>query len=77
MLTTGDQVRRQEPDGSMTVHAEQRANEIVVDGRGNAYVNGADFDFVAGAPPTPAYTRSSRRTGGCARWPATSSSPTA
>src|SRR6202042_1452758 len=38
-------------------HAEQRANEIVVDGRGNAYVNGADFEFVAGAPPEPGYIK--------------------
>jgi sugar lactone lactonase YvrE len=55
LLTTDDKVRRQEPDGSMTVHAGQRANEIVVDARGNAYVNGADFDFVAGAPPKPGH----------------------
>src|SRR6201997_4353793 len=40
LLTTGDRVRRQEPDGSMSVHADQPANEIVVDVRGNAYVNG-------------------------------------
>jgi sugar lactone lactonase YvrE len=57
LLSTGDKVRRQEPDGSMAVHAEQRANEIVVDGRGNAYVNGADFEFVAGAPPKPGYIK--------------------
>ena len=57
LLTTGDKVRRQEPDGSMAVHAEQRANEIVVDARGNAYVNGADFDFAAGAPPKPGYIK--------------------
>ena len=57
LLTTGDKVRRREPDGSMAVHAEQRANEIVVDARGNAYVNGADFDFVAGAPPEPGYIK--------------------
>ena len=57
LLTTGDKVRRQEPDGSMAVHAEQRANEIVVDARGNAYVNGADFEFVAGAPPKPGYIK--------------------
>src|SRR5450755_2463227 len=35
LLVTGDKLRRQEPDGSMAVHAGQRANEIVVDGRGN------------------------------------------
>ncbi|MBO0838567.1 MAG: NAD(P)-binding domain-containing protein, partial [Actinobacteria bacterium] len=57
LLTTGDKVRRQEPDGSMAVHAEQRANEIVVDVRGNAYINGADFDFVGGAPPQPGYIK--------------------
>ena len=53
LLVTGDKLRRQEPDGSMAVHAEQRANEIVVDGRGAIYLNGSvrDFDFVAGAPP--------------------------
>jgi sugar lactone lactonase YvrE len=57
LLTTGDLVRRQEPDGSMTIHAKQAANEIVVDARGNAYVNGADFGFVAGEPPVPGYIK--------------------
>jgi len=57
LLTTGDQVRRHEPDGSMVVHAGQRANEIVVDARGNAYVNGADFGLVAGEPPKPGYIK--------------------
>jgi sugar lactone lactonase YvrE len=57
LLVTGDKLRRQEPGGSMAVHAEQPANEIVVDGRGNIYLNGADFDFVAGAPPKPGYIK--------------------
>jgi sugar lactone lactonase YvrE len=57
LLVTGDKLRRQEPDGSMAVHAEQSANEIVVDGRGNVYLNGADFNFVAGAPPEPGYIK--------------------
>ena len=57
LLTTGDKVRIQEPDGSTAVHAEQPANEIVVDARGNAYVDGADFDFVGGAPPKPGYIK--------------------
>jgi sugar lactone lactonase YvrE len=57
LLTTGDKIGRQEPGGSMAVHAEQRASEIVVDARGNAYVNGADFAFVAGAPPKPGYIK--------------------
>jgi sugar lactone lactonase YvrE len=57
LLTTGDKLRRQEPDGSMTVLAEQHANEIVVDGRGHIYLNGADFNFAAGAPPEPGYIK--------------------
>ena len=74
---TGDKLRRQEPDGSTAVHAEQRANEIVVDARGNIYLNGADFDFVAGAPPKPGYIKLVTPTAGYARSPTTSSSPTA
>jgi len=41
---------RREPDGSLVTHAdlrllaEQICNEIVVDGRGNVYVNGGGFD---------------------------------
>ena len=55
LLVTGDKLRRQEPDGSMVTHAEQGANEIVVDGRGNVYLDGADFDFGAGEAPKPGY----------------------
>jgi sugar lactone lactonase YvrE len=57
LLTTGDKIQRQEPDGSMTVLAEQHANEIVVDGRGNAFINGADFDFAGGGAPKPGYIK--------------------
>ncbi len=57
LLVTGDKVRRQRPDGSMVVLAEQHANEIVVDGHGNVYVNGADFDFVGGGAPKPGYIK--------------------
>lgn len=57
LLVTGDKLRRREADGSMAVHAEQGGNEIVVDGCGNIYINGADFDFVAGAPPKPGYIK--------------------
>jgi sugar lactone lactonase YvrE len=57
LLVTGDKLRHQVPGGTMAVHAEQRANEIVVDGRGNIYLNGADFDFAAGAPPKPGYIK--------------------
>lgn len=43
---------RREQDGSLVPHADLTSlpsgfNEIVVDGRGNIYVNGADFDFLA------------------------------
>ena len=77
LLVTGDKLRRQEPDGSMVTHAEQCANEVVVDGRGTIYLNGADFNFVAGEAPRPGYIKLITQTASCARSPATSSSPTA
>ena len=57
MLVTGDKLRRQEPDGSMVTHADQHGNEIVVDGRGNTYLNGADFNFSGGEAPKPGYIK--------------------
>ncbi|MGQ4406528.1 SMP-30/gluconolactonase/LRE family protein, partial [Streptomyces hayashii] len=42
---------RREPDGALVTHAELGRpgwNDIVVDGRGNAYVNRAGFDPMAG-----------------------------
>jgi hypothetical protein len=57
LLMTGDKLRRQEPDGSMVTVAEQKANEIVVDGRGNIYLNGADFKFSGGEAPRPGYIK--------------------
>jgi sugar lactone lactonase YvrE len=45
---------RREPDGRLATHADlsrlshQPWNEIVVDGRGNAYVNNIGFDFPGG-----------------------------
>jgi sugar lactone lactonase YvrE len=45
---------RREPDGSLVTHADLSTlapgswNEIVVDGRGNAYVNGIGFDLMKG-----------------------------
>ena len=57
LLVIGDKLRRQEPDGSMVTHAEQGGNEIVVDGRGNIYINGADFDFAGGEAPKPGYIK--------------------
>ena len=59
LLVTGEELSRVEPDGSLVQHADLSGvashgwNEIVVDGRGNIYVNGASFDFLAGEPPQP------------------------
>ena len=51
---------RREPDGSLVTHADLGAisdpaagNELVVDGRGNAYVNGGGFDLMAGEEFAP------------------------
>jgi sugar lactone lactonase YvrE len=51
---------RREADGSLVTHADLNAasrppagNELVVDGRGNIYVNGGGFDLMAGAPFAP------------------------
>jgi sugar lactone lactonase YvrE len=51
---------RQETDGSLVTHGDlgsvskpAAGNELVVDGRGNAYVNGGGFDLMAGEPFAP------------------------
>lgn len=50
---------RREQDGSLATHADLRGlsdkgwNEIVVDGRGNAYINGGGFDLMAGESFAP------------------------
>jgi sugar lactone lactonase YvrE len=47
---------RQEPDGRLTPHAHGLArgwNEVVVDGRGNAYINGGSLDVFAGGAYLP------------------------
>jgi sugar lactone lactonase YvrE len=51
---------RREPDGTLVTHGDLRrvstppaGNELVVDGRGNAYVNGGGFDLMAGDPFAP------------------------
>jgi sugar lactone lactonase YvrE len=49
---------RREPDGSLVTHADLSSlargwNEIVVDGRGNTYVNGSNFDFLGGGEFIP------------------------
>jgi sugar lactone lactonase YvrE len=63
LLSTGDKLRRQEPDGSVVTVAEQAANEIVVDARGNIYLNGADFDFAGGEAPKPGWIKLVTRDG--------------
>jgi len=51
---SGGLLLRMEPDGSLVTHANLRAladhpwNDIVVDGRGNAYVNNIGFEFPEG-----------------------------
>jgi sugar lactone lactonase YvrE len=50
---------RREPDGMLVTHADLSGlsdlgfNEIVVDGRGNAYINGGGFDLMAGEKFAP------------------------
>src|SRR5919108_2937224 len=50
---------RQGPGGRLTTYADLNPlsdrgwNELVVDGRGNAYVNGGGFDLMAGEPFAP------------------------
>jgi len=51
---------RREPDGSLVTHGDLKAasdppagNELVVDARGNAYVNGGGFNLMAGEPFAP------------------------
>jgi sugar lactone lactonase YvrE len=59
LLVTGEDLLRQDADGSMVQHADLTTvakhgwNEVVVDGRGNIYLNGFDFDFLGGAAPKP------------------------
>jgi sugar lactone lactonase YvrE len=59
LLVTGSELLRREPDGTMVPHADLSGvadhgwNEIVVDGRGNVYLDGFAFDFLGGEAPTP------------------------
>jgi sugar lactone lactonase YvrE len=51
LLVTGPELMRQEPNGSMVRHADTSGvadhgwNEIVLDGRGNIYLDGTGFRF--------------------------------
>ncbi len=55
LIIAQQQVLCREPDGSLVTYADLTGlsahpwNEIVVDGRGNAYVNNIGFDFPGGA----------------------------
>ncbi len=57
LLVTGKELLRREPDGSMVRHADLSGissfgwNEVVVDGRGNIYLNSINFGFLAGEQP--------------------------
>ncbi len=59
LIMSGRRILRLEPDGSLAIHADLTGickfgwNEIVVDGRANAYVNAAGFDLMAGADFVP------------------------
>jgi sugar lactone lactonase YvrE len=59
IIMSGRRILRLEPDGSLATHADLTClsklgwNEIVVDGRANAYVNAAGFDLMAGADFVP------------------------
>jgi sugar lactone lactonase YvrE len=57
IVSASDQpLLRQEPDGQLVRHSDGLArgwNEIVVDGRGNAYINGGSLDVFTGGTFTP------------------------
>src|SRR5258708_5469703 len=59
LITSGRSILRMEPDGSLVTHADLSSltdygwNEIVADSRGNVYVNGAEFDLMAGEKFAP------------------------
>ena len=59
LITAGSLILRLEPDGPVATHADLGEltkfgwNEIVVDGRGNAFVNGPGFDMMGGGGFAP------------------------
>jgi sugar lactone lactonase YvrE len=59
LLVTGPSLMRQEPDGAMVHHADLSGvarhgwNEIVLDPRGNIFLNGMTFDLAGGGAPQP------------------------
>jgi sugar lactone lactonase YvrE len=58
LLVTGETLLRRERDGTFVEHVDiggvctRGCSEIVVDGRGNIYVNSIEFDFLGGGEPT-------------------------
>jgi sugar lactone lactonase YvrE len=59
LVTAGQKLLQMEPDGSLVTHGDlgelwaHGLNEIVVDGRGNAFVNGPGFDLMRGGDFAP------------------------
>lgn len=59
LITAGQRLLRLEADGSLVTHidlsdlSDHGWNEIVVDSRGNAYVNSVGFDLMAGEEAKP------------------------
>ena len=59
VVTSGTQVLVEQPDGSLATYADlsgpckKGLNEIVVDGRGNVYVDDVGFDLMAGEKFAP------------------------
>ena len=59
LIVSASDLLRREPDGSLVAHADltslsdRQCNEIVVDGRGNTYINATGFDLLAGEKVTP------------------------
>ena len=55
VITSGNarRVFAEQADGSLTAYGHMQGvwNEVVVDGRGNTFVNEIGFDLMAGAPP--------------------------
>jgi len=57
LITSGQKLLRMEADGSLVTQADLRDlsehgwNEIVVDARGNTYVNNIEFDLMGGEDP--------------------------
>lgn len=56
LLIASSELQRRETDRSLVTHSDLSHlaggwNEIVVDGRGNAYINQAGFDLMGGAEP--------------------------